>query len=486
VVKLKGGCLHHDNGPLGSATIDRAEERRVELMKAYGFNAIRTSHNPPSPAFLDACDRYGVLVMDEAFDCWAQGKNSDDYHLYFKDWWQRDLESMIRRDRNHPSVILWSVGNEIPERADASGVAICEQMIPVIRQLDPTRPITEAICEFWDHPGRKWTNTAPGFAPLDVGGYNYQWRQYVPDHEAFSGRIMVGTESFPNDVFDNWQAVLAHPWVIGDFVWTGWDYLGETAIGHAVLDNENTTTGFPWFNAWCGDVDICGFKKPQHYYREVIWGAARVNLAVHAPIPPGRHENVSGWGWPDERQSWTWPGSEGKPLDVTVYSSCQSVRLELDGKEIATQPVDKMVARFKVPYQPGELRAIGLTDGQSMASASLRTAGEPAEIRLTADRASIRADRNDLAYITVEIVDQHGTVVPNAAIPVHFTVTGAGELVAAGSPAPNDAASFHLPVHKTYQGRGLAILRPQGGSGKITLKAEAAGVKAATIVVQTR
>ncbi len=486
VVKLKGGCLHHDNGPLGSATIDRAEERRVELMKAYGFNAIRTSHNPPSPAFLDACDRCGVLVMDEAFDCWAQGKNSDDYHLYFKDWWQRDLESMIRRDRNHPSVILWSVGNEIPERADASGVAICEQMIPVIRQLDPTRPITEAICEFWERSGWAWTNTAPGFAPLEVGGYNYQWRQYVPDHKAFPERIMVGTESYPGQVFDNWQAVLAHPWVIGDFVWTAWDYLGETGIGNAVLDNENNPTGFPWFNAWCGDVDICGFKKPQHYYREVIWGDARVNLGVHAPIPPGRHENVSGWGWPDERQSWTWPGSDGKPLDVTVYSSCQSVRLELDGKEIATQPVDKMVARFKVPYQPGQLRAIGLTHGKRVASASLRTAGEPAAIRLTADRASIHAERNDLAYITVEIVDQHGTVDPNAAIPVHFTVTGAGELAAAGSPAPNDAASFHLPVHKTYQGRGLAILRPQGGSGKITLKAEADGVKAATIVVKTR
>jgi beta-galactosidase len=393
---------------------------------------------------------------------------------------------MIRRDRNHPSVILWSVGNEIPERADAAGVALCEQMIPVIRQLDTTRPVTEAICGFWDHPGKKWAETAPGFVPLDVGGYNYQRQQYVPDHNQFPSRIMVGTESYPKDIFDNWQAVTAHPWVLGDFVWTAWDYLGETGCGNAVLDNEKNATQFPWFNAFCGDIDLCGFKKNAHYFREVVWGDAAINLAVHAPIPPGRHERVSGWGWPDERQSWTWPGSEGKPLDVTVYSSCPSVRLELDGKEIATQPVHKMAARFKVPYQPGELRAVGLSDGKRVASASLRTAGEPARIRLTADRSKIRADRNDLSYVTVEIVDRHGAVAPNAAIPVRFTVTGPGELAATGSTAPNDPSSFHLPVRQTWQGRCLAILRPEGAPGQITLSAEADGVKPATIVVKTR
>jgi beta-galactosidase len=482
VVKLKGGCLHHDNGPLGSATIDRAEERRVQLMKAYGFNAIRTSHNPPSPAFLDACDRYGVLVLDEAFDCWEEGKNPDDYGKYFNNWWQRDLDAMILRDRNHPCVILWSIGNEVPQRASDRGYVIASQLSDEVHRVDSTRPVTEAVCELWD--GRPWSATAKAFTFLDVGGYNYQWRQYVPDQEKFPARIMVGTESFPKEVFDNWQAVSNHPWVIGDFVWTAWDYLGETGIGNAVGDMANR---FPWFNAWCGDIDLCGGKKPQLYYREVVWGNAKINLAVHAPIPSGGHESVSGWGWPDERQSWTWPGSEGKSLDVTVYSSCQSVRLELDGKEIATQPVNhKMVARFKVPYQPGELRAVGLSDGKRVASASLRTAGEPKEIRLTVDRSTIRADRNDLAYVTVEIVDRRGTVVPNAAIPIHFIVTGAGELAAAGSPAPNDPASFRLPVHKTYEGRCLAILRPLGAPGRITLQAKADGLTGAAVAVKTR
>jgi beta-galactosidase len=329
-----------------------------------------------------------------------------------------------------------------------------------------------------------WGATETAFSFLDVGGYNYQWRQYVPDHAKFPSRIMVGTESYPKELFENWHAVLSNACVIGDFVWTSWDYLGETGIGNAIGNSANR---YPWFNAWCGDIDICGFKKPQLYCREVVWGDATITMAVHAPPTDGRAERVSGWGWPDERQCWTWPGSEGKPLDVTVYSSCQSVRLELDGKVIATQPVNsKMVARFKVPYQPGELRAIGLTNGKRVASASLRTAGEPAGIRLTADRSKIRADRNDLSYVTVEIVDRHGIVVPNAAIPIHFTVSGAGELAATGSPAPNDASSFHLPVRKTFEGHCLAILRPKGDSGKITLKAEADGVKSATIVVKTR
>jgi beta-galactosidase len=486
VVELKGGCMHHDNGPLGSATIDRAEERRVQLMKAYGFNAIRTSHNPPSPQFLDACDRLGVLVMDEAFDMWERTKSPDDYHLYFKDWWQRDLEAMIRRDRNHPSVILWSIGNEIPERAEPDGVAIANDMVAVVRQLDTTRPVTAGICSYWDQPKRLWSDLDAAFAPLDVGGYNYQAQQYVPDHKRFPARIMVGTESFTRSVFDNWQAVTAHPWVIGDFVWTAWDYLGETGCGHAVLDNEKSPMQFPWFNAFCGDIDLCGFKKNAHYYREVVWGDAKINLAVHAPIPDGRKERVSQWGWPDERQSWTWPGSEGKTLDVTVYSSCKSVRLELNGKAIATNSVNKMTARFKVPYQPGELRAVGLTGGKPVASASLRTVGQPEAIRLTADRPKIRADRNDLCYVTVEVVDQNGNVVPDAANPIHFTVTGAGELAATGSGSPNDAVSFRLPLRTTYQGRCLAILRPQGDAGKITLKAEADGLKPAAVVVRTR
>ena len=184
-MKLKGGCVHHDNGILGAAAIDRAEERRIELLKANGFNAVRSSHCPPSPAFLDACDRLGMLVIDEAFDMWEKPKNPDDYHKFFDEWWERDLSSMVLRDRNHPSIILWSIGNEIQERADSSGLAIIKKFRPVVSQFDSARPITSAVCEFWDNPGKKWDATAPTFALLDVGGYNYQWYQYESDHKHF-------------------------------------------------------------------------------------------------------------------------------------------------------------------------------------------------------------------------------------------------------------------------------------------------------------
>ena len=489
MLKLKGGCMHHDNGPLGSATIDRAEERRVELMKANGFNAIRTSHNPPSPAFLDACDRLGVLVIDEAFDCWNQGKNPQDYSLYFKDWAGRDIASMVRRDRNHPSVVIWSIGNEIPEqfRAEATQKMLREAVL----SHDATRPITQAICSDWGNK-RNWNEYSDvGFLHLDVGGYNYLPQHYETDHARNPKRVMMGTESYPKDFFDYWTLVEKHPYIIGDFVWTAMDYFGESGIGHSTPSNEKDSflMPWPWFDAWCGDIDVCGFKKPQSYYRDVVWRRSQIEMMVHTPLPDGVHDRVSGWGWPDETQSWSWPGQEGKTMQVAVYSRCDSVRLELNGKVIGEKPVSaatKLTAKFEVPYQPGELRAIGLTGGKQVASTVLRTAGEPKEIRLTADRSKIRADRNDLSYVTVEVVDGKGNRVPTAAMPVRFTITGAGELAATGSSAPNDAASFHAPLRKTFQGRCLAILRPNGDAGKITLTAEADGLKTATIVVQTR
>lgn len=491
MVKLKGGCMHHDNGPLGSATIDRAEERRVELMKAYGFNAIRTSHNPPSPAFLDACDRLGMLVIDEAFDQWELAKNPEDYHLFFKDWWKRDVESMVLRDRNHPSVIIWSIGNEINERAEPSGVTIGRDLAQAVRRLDSTRPVTAAICQFWDHPGKRWSDSAPAFTALEIGGYNYLWREYVPDHKLFPARIMMGTESYPKEAFENWQAVLTNSWVIGDFVWTAWDYFGESGIGHTSLSNEKDDflKPYPWFNAWCGDIDACGFKKPQLYYRDVVWGTANVTMAVHAPLPEGRKEKISGWGWPDEQQSWTWPGQEGKLVDVAVYSSCDEVRLELNGKVIDTKPVSKqtkLTAKFRVPFAPGELKAIGLIGGKPAGSFVLKTAGAAKKLRLSADRSRIRADRNDLSYVTVEVLDAAGNVVPDAALPVRFSLKGPGELAAVGSGNPSDAASFRAPLRTTFRGKCLAIVRPKGSSGSITLQAEADGLSPASLTVKSK
>ncbi len=490
MLKLKGGCLHHDNGPLGSATIDRAEERRVELMKANGFNAIRTSHNPPSPAFLDACDRSGILVIDEAFDCWNDGKNGQDYHLYFKDWSERDIASMVRRDRNHPSVVIWSIGNEIPDQFHAEATA--KMLREAVLSHDSSRPITQAICSDWGNVLRNWDRLSDvAFRHLDIGGYNYLPDKYETDHARNPQRVMMATESYPKDFFDYWTLVEQHPYLIGDFVWTAMDYFGESGIGHSTPSNaqDSFLKPWPWFNAWCGDIDVCGFKKPQSYYRDVVWHRSQIEMMVHTPLPDGVHDNISGWGWPDETRSWNWPGREGKPLQVAVYSRCDRVRLELNGKVIGEKPVSaaiKLTAKFDVPYQPGELCAIGLVNGKEAAKTTLRTAGEPKKIRLVADRSAIRANRNDLSYVTVEVVDQNGSVVPTAVMPIRFTVAGAGELAATGSSAPNDASSFHVPLRKTYEGRCIAILRPTGGVGKIILKAEADGLKSATIAVRTK
>jgi beta-galactosidase len=484
-VLLKGGCMHQDNGFLGSATIDRAEERRVQLMKTYGFNAIRTSHNPPSQQFLDACDRNGVLVLEEAFDMWERPKNKQDYHLYFKEWWQKDLESMVMRDRNHPSVIFWSIGNEINERADSLGYAITKRLADEVRRLDPTRPVTEAICDFWDHGGQNWSTTIPAFANLDVASYNYLWKKYESDHVLFPERVIMGTESYAGEANVNWKQIEKDPWVLGDFVWTAMDYLGETGCGSSIYAaREGQRVGlkpWPWFNAYCGDIDICGFKKSPLIYRDVVWKNSNLEMMVHEPIPAGMKESYSYWGWPNEIQSWSWAGNEGKTMDVRVFSNYQVIRLELNGKIIDEKSITEksnLIATFKVPYEPGVLKAIALNNGIEVASKELKTTGAPAKIRLSADRSTIKANRNDLSYVKVEITDAQGNLIPDANIPVTFSVSGVGEIAGSGNACPTDMESFNNKICKTYRGQALAILRPLKGknTGTITLRAEANGL----------
>lgn len=494
-VLLKGGCMHNDNGFLGSATIDRAEERRVQLMKAYGFNAIRTSHNPPSKQFLDACDRNGVLVIDEAFDMWERPKNPQDYHLYFKEWWKKDLKSMIYRDRNHPSVILWSIGNEINERADSLGFAIRKQLVKEVHALDKTRPVTEAICDFWDHQGQKWSTTEPAFADLDVAGYNYLDKFYESDHSLYPDRIMVGTESYPGEAYAYWQQVEKNAWVIGDFVWTAMDYLGETACGNSSVGSRKTMQvglkPWPWFNAFCGDIDLCGFKKPQSYYRDVVWNRSSIEMMVHEPIPDGMVETVSYWGWPDEMPSWNWKVDEGKMMDVRIFSKSPVVRLELNGELIAEQTIDiqkGITANFKVPYKAGELKAVALENGKIIATKILKTTGVPAGVRLTPDRKDIKANRNDLSYVKVEVIDKDGNLIPNANIPLTFKVSGVGEIAGSGNACPTDMESFNNSVCKTYRGQALVILRPtlKIKQGNVKLIASANGLKTGEISISVK
>jgi beta-galactosidase len=485
-LKLRGGCVHHDNGPLGSCTYDRAEERRVEILKASGFNAIRTAHNPPSPAFLDACDRLGMLVMDEAFDCWQKAKNPKDYHRFFDAWWRQDIEAMVLRDRNHPCVFAWSIGNEVVEQADPEGVQVGAMLAAHVRALDPTRAVAIGA-----HPGTDpWENLDPQFGQLDVCGYNYKWERYAPDREREPRRVIVGTESFPASCFDTLMATADMPHVIGDFVWTSFDYLGEVALGHTQFEGEPSFYDtWPWTAANCGDIDICGFRRPQSYYRGAVWGVGEeVACFVQTPLPEGKTaESVFGWGWLNEWPSWTWAGHEGKPLTVRVYFSCRKVRLLLNGRDLGMQETNRatrFTATYEVPYQPGELVAVGLDgDGNEVSRWVLQTAGAPASICLTPDRSEISADGQDLSFVTVELRDAQGVLNPNADNLVRFSVEGPGSIVAVANSNPASVESFQQPQRTAWRGRCLVVIRAGKAAGTVRLIAEADGLPAAELAI---
>jgi beta-galactosidase len=478
---LKGANIHQDNGLLGAKAYRRAEERKVELLKANGFNAIRTSHNPPSTAFLDACDKLGMLVVNEVFDMWEHPKKPQDYHQYFKEWAEKDLTNTILRDRNHPSVIMWSIGNEIYERASPRGVEIAERLVNLSHKLDVTRPVTAGVCDFWDHKGMEWDSTANAFKHLDVAGYNYKQNKYLEDHHKYPSRIIMGTESFAMEAFDNWEKLKQMPWVIGDFVWTGMDYIGEAGIGHSLIDKkaEGNLLAWPWYNAWCGDLDITGIKKPQSFYRDVVWERSNLEIAVRTPLNQGSTEIISDWGWPEEQQNWNWPEFQNKELTVAVYSRAEKVRIELNGKIIAEKLVSeaaKLITLFRVPYQPGTLKVTAFSNGRELDTRTLKTVGPPAAIRLVSDRKELNCSDDDLAYVRIEVIDKDGNRVSNAAIPISLKIKGNGRLEASGNAGPTDLQSFRNPHLTTYHGKALAIIQTNGKVGEIELSAEAEGL----------
>jgi beta-galactosidase len=488
-MKLRGGCVHHDNGVMGAASYDRSEERKVELLKASGYNAIRCAHNPPAPAFLDACDRLGMLVIDEAFDCWREGKNPYDYHVAFADWWQRDLDSMVRRDRNHPCVIMWSIGNEVLERNGRSnGGEWGRRLADRVRELDPTRPVTAAING--GHDRWPWEQTDVVFAALDVGGYNYAERHYRSDHERHPERVMYGSESTPREAFDHWMSVLELPHVIGDFVWTSLDYLGEAGIGRVHFEGKNAMFlgDYPWHQANCGDLDLCGFKRPQSYYRDMIWGTgSKLYIAVHDPIPEGKEATITYWGWPLVTPSWTWPGHEGETLQVDVYSTCQRVELLLNGRSLGVQPAGRdrqFTATFEVPYEAGALTAVGYEGEAKVAEWEISTAGEPVGIRLSPDRDELEAKPGDLGFITVEVVDHMGRVHPHADHTLFFTVQGQGAVAAVGSGDPVSKERYRGNQRRAYKGCCLVVVKTTGEPGQIRLRAHADGLDEAELTVR--
>lgn len=486
-LKLKGGCVHHDCGILGAAAHDRAEWRKAEILKKNGYNAVRCAHNPPSPAFLDACDALGLLVIDEAFDCWNEPKMTNDYSIFFPYCWKEDLASMILRDRNHPSIILWSIGNEIPERDGRSdGYRVAKTLATYARSLDNTRAVTNALCGLVGNGD--WAKlTAPFAEDLDVVGYNYLLDRYDGDGEIFPDRLICGTETYPMQAFDYWEAVEKNPHVIGDFVWTALDYLGEAGIGRIRESQDEMFVGsYPWSHANCGDIDLCGFKRPQSYYRDCVWGISKKPyIAVHDPAYFGQNREITPWGWPEVSDQWNWPGFEAKPIQVDIYCADDEVELFVNGRSLGRKETgrkNKYFARYTLSYEPGEISCVSYRKNEEIARQVLVTPGEPCQIEAIADRDRVCV--RDLCYITVNAVDQDGRIANHAAQTLHISASGAGKILAVGSANPKSDEKYVGNLRRFYHGSVMAIVEATG-VGEIEITAAAEGLKSAKIILHS-
>lgn len=483
-INITGGCLHHDNGILGAAAFNRAEARKVRLMKEAGFNAARTSHNLPSEAFLDECDRQGLLVIDEAFDGWRDAKNAHDYATLFDKYWQEDIEGMVLRDLNHPAIMAWSIGNEVIERKKLEVVTTAHKLASKIRKYD-NRPITSALAS-WD---KDWEIYDPLAAEHDIVGYNYMIHKHESDHQRVPNRVMWQTESYPKDAFKNWTLVNDYDYIVGDFVWTALDYLGESGIGRWWYDGDVPGEHYqrplyPWHAAYCGDIDLTGWRKPISHYRSMLYNdTEKLYLAVKEPDGYKGKIRTGLWAvWPTW-ESWNWPGWEGKDIEVEVYSKYPTVRLYLDNKLIGEKAVSRdtqFKAAFNVPYQEGTLKAEGIENGIVKESKMLASASAPAAIRLIAENKELKANGEDLAFVQVEVIDKEGRICPNAEIQLTASVSGQGTLAAMGNADIKDTDSYADNSHKTWKGRALVVVRSTHEKGKILLSIKATGIKGVT------
>lgn len=507
-VKLRGACLHHDNGLLGARTLAAAEERRIRLLKDAGFTAIRSAHNPASPELLDACDRLGMIVMDEAFDTWGEAKSAFDASTSFLATWEAEIDALVAKDRNHPSVVFYSIGNEIPETGRPSGARLSRLIAERVHRLDPSRFTTNGInglvSVLRELPplggdGGHGVNdamadmgsvmselvasdlvsdrTEEALAVLDAAGLNYGDARYLADAARFPNRVIVGTETFSTRIDLSWPLVVEHPHLIGDFTWTGWDYLGEAGIGRVDYVEPGQPFGgtagpYPWRLAWCGDLDITGWRRPVSYYREIVFGLRRdPYLAVRRPRLDGLVAVGGPWSWSDAVSTWTWDVSLGTPVVVEVYGDADEVELFLDEASLGTAPLGRAHryrAEFEVAYAPGELIAIARRDGAEVGRHRL-TSGSSTTLRITAEQATV-AVADGLVFVAIEAVDEYGAVVPLTDVEVALEVEGSGELLALGSARPDSDAPEGVDRTTLFDGRAQAVICPLG-PGSITIRA---------------
>lgn len=518
-VKLRGGCIHHDNGIIGAAEYDGAAMRKVAIMKQYGFNAIRSAHNPCSEALLKACDKLGMYILDEFADMWFNCKTAYDYGLYFKDNYESDIQSMIDKDYNHPSVIMYSIGNEPTEPGTDKGVEIAEKLVDRFHKLDNTRPVTcginmtilyytkrmgsttiygkdnkkdeqpvsseqfnEQAAKGWEMMMRSVTQPAvdsaatPVFDLLDIAGYNYATPRYEIDGKDHPKRIDLGTESYPFMLSENWALVEKLPYLVGDFMWTAWDHLGEAGLGAWYYSNEPPTPRklYPWLLSGAGAIDLIGHPTGEALLAKAVWlNDGNPYIAVR-PLD-NRQLIKAAWRGTNSIPSWSWKGCEGMDATVEVYTSAKKVDLYLNGNSIATSPVKDYVATFKVKYAPGVLRAVATDDKNIEREASLVSADSNLRIAVTPHR------WGDLIYADIDLVGQNGQVESKADTKLSVKVSG-GDLLGFGSAQPCTEERFNTGSYTTYYGRSQAIIRPT--SGTLTISVSGSGLPACTKVIE--
>lgn len=513
-VKLRGACIHHDSGILGAKTFYEAEYRRVAILKKAGFNAIRMSHHPTAPALVKACDELGMYIMDEAFDMWTRAKSDYDYNMYFMDWWERDVEAMVMKDYNHPSVILYSIGNEIPEIGTDEGSRLAAKISGLCHKLDPNRytlasingvfaagdavpKITADVAasvedgddsinvndfmtimdKYMDkivvHP-EITKRLHKACAATDIAGYNYMTARYSLDAKKAPNRVIVGSETYPPEIAVNWREVTKYPQVIGDFTWTGWDYLGEAGVGIPAYKFGEGGFGaqFPAKLAYTGDIDITGFRRPLSYYREIVFGLRKAPyIAVQDPAHYGEKLIKTPWVMSDTVSGWTFSGYENKPVVVEVYSSGDEVELLLDEKSIGKKKVveeDNCRTLFETTYQLGTLKAVAYKDGENIGEYELTTA--VGDMKLFAEVDGNILEDSEIVYVNLSLQDSDGDVFINSDQSITLELEGDAELLGFGSGNPKEQEPYSSNTSNTWNGRALAIVRKIPGK-KVVLKA---------------
>lgn len=528
-VLLRGGCIHHDNGILGACGFEEAEERRVRILKAAGYNAIRSAHNPMSRAMLSACDRLGMYVMDECFDGWYTPKTYHDYARYFERDWRDDLTAMVRKDVNHPCVLLYSIGNEVSETATDRGVETCAELAAHVRELDPTRPVTcginvllnvytrmgigvykdkgeykaEPLPEngkaysdkktgsaffnmmaqklgglmFFMSSGKKGDNASKGAASkLDIIGYNYAGSRFDDDVQNYPRRMMVASETMVTDLPYNWERVKKYPAIIGDFAWAAWDYLGEAGVGDWLYHSYK---GLPLL-AGSGTIDTTGKITAEAYFQQIVWGLRKKPWIGVQPLNhSGETPTKSAWRFTNALDSWTWHGFEGKETTVDVFADAAAVRLELNGSCVGTQKIRDYRTKFRLAYAPGTLVAIALdASGKELGRHSLKTGGSEAVLSVRPETAVVRV--HGIAFVPIEFTDASGKLLPYVELPVTVRVSGNATLKGLGSALCKTDESYLTECFTSYRGRLLAAVQAGDAPGSIRITASCEGMEPVT------